>query len=552
DGDATFNSLADMLQNIPFKSDGPPSLAGISPHNNRTSIFAVYIQDDWHARAGLTLNLGLRYEMSTIPTEVQGKIANLPTIYTNPNTGPFNKVYFTSNPTTKNFEPRIGFAWDPFHNGKTSIRGGFGVFDVLPLPYELVINNAQTSPFAVTPTLVNPPQGSFPHELAGLFASPPSTNQTWNYVEPNPKRNYVYQWNFNVQRQITPNTSITLAYVGSRGLHNPFQIDDINTVFPTLTPAGYLFPNPVGSGTPLNPYVGGIQTTIWQSKAWYNSFQAEINKRLSHGFQVQASYTWSKTMDTSSGSFAGDNYAGDLSPTIPWWNLSIVKGLADFNVGRNLVLNGLWRIPTPTSFSGTAGWIARGWQVGGVLTLSDGVPVWPLWGVEGDPMGQLNFEPIGIEDRLTGGGCTSLISPGDVQYIKPQCLIVPIAPSQAFWAANCDPQPLLLLFNDPTKVSYPTCFNLMGNLGRNTVVGPGEANLDFSIVKDNPIKRFSESFDIQFRAEFFNILNRANFAPPVDNLEAIDSTGVQIPGFGTLDNTQTDPRDIQFALKIIW
>ena len=337
DGKATFKSLANFLKNIPRKVESPADPATITEHNNRDSIFGVYIQDDWKTRPGLTLNLGLRYEMSTIPTETQNKIANMPTVFANPGVctvtscPAFNKFYFASNPTTKNFEPRVGFAWDPFHNGKIAVRGGFGIFDALPLPYELTINNAQTSPFSTNVTLTNPGQGTFPHGIVPLITTPANTLLDWNYVEPNPKRNYVYQWNFNVQKQVSPNASVTLAYTGSRGIHNPFQSDDLNTVMPALTTAGYLFPNPVGSGVIdpnataivtgqlINANIGQMQTTIWQSKSWYNSLQAGFEKRMSHGVQLQVAFTWSKTMDTSSGSTAGDNFTGDLSAVLPAW-----------------------------------------------------------------------------------------------------------------------------------------------------------------------------------------------------------------------------------------
>ena len=589
-GSGNFSSIPNLLQDIAFKAGGPPDIAALTPHNNRTSIFAGYIQDDWKARPNLTLNLGLRYETMTIPTEVQNKIRNLPTILTNPgnctvtNCPGLNKFYFASNPTTKNFEPRVGFSWDPFHNGKTAVRGGFGVFDALPLPYQLVINNAQTSPYHVSATVFNPPQGAFPHGIPPLLLNPPSAAQSWNYVEPNLKRNYIYQWNFNVQRQLTGSTSITVAYAGSRSIHNPFQTDELNTVFPTRTSAGWLFPSPVGSGclpgppdctatdqalglppsfnaNPtgiisgllINPNVAEIQSTVWQSKAWYNGLQVEFDKRMSRELQFELSYTWSKTMDTSSGSFAGDNFAGDLSPTIPWWDLSIIKGLSDFHVGHNLVFNALWRPPTPKTLSGPVGWIARGWQVGGILELSDGVPFWPLIGNtgDGDMLGQLNSEPISLPNRLTGPGCSSQVNVGNVQYVKanpvtsvPSCLIVPVAPNPAYYAAHCDPH-----FGNAALLQ---CYNLLGNEGRNTIIGPGLANFDFSLVKDNYIPRISETFNIQFRAEFFNIFNRANFAPPVDNLEAFDPTGAAVPGFGQLTKTQTDPRDIQLALKISW
>ena len=405
DGSATFSGLSDFLANNVSIVAGPSNLAAISPHYNRDSIVGAYVQDDWHLHPNLTLNLGLRYEMATIPTEKNGRIANLPTITTDPADGLFNNLYFKSNPTLTNFEPRIGFAWDPFHNGKTAIRAGFGMFDVLPLPYELVINNAQTSPFHVTSTLRSPGQGLFPNNLT--FATEAAATQAWNYVQPNPGRNYIYQWNLNVQRQMRQDTMVTVAYAGSRGYHNPLQLDDINTVFPFHSAAGWLFPNPVGSGVIpadptsiapgqlINPDVSAIQTTLWTSRSWYDALQIAVDKRMSHGLGVRGSFTWAKNEDTSSGSFAGDNFASDATPTIPWWDQRITKGLADFAIKRNLVISALWSVPTPGSFLGPASWAAKGWELGGILQLSDGVPLWPLDGLEGDPNGSAQFRALG-------------------------------------------------------------------------------------------------------------------------------------------------------------
>jgi hypothetical protein len=533
-----------------------------------TSIPGVYFQDDWKVRPNLTLNLGLRYEMETIPTEKHGLIANLPSIWTNPTTENCSictNKNFDSNPTSKNFEPRVGFAWDPFKDGKTSVRGGFGLFDSLPLPFELALNNAQTSPGHVNVTAngcafngnVQPcvGQGEFPAvnaAVAAQFLNPaaaPIAGQTWNFVERKPHRNYIYQWNLNLQRQLPGDFSLTVAYAGSRGKHNPYQTDDLNIVFPTKVGNRWVWPSPVGSGclpgppdcsatdvalglpanfsvnptgiVPgllINPNVAGIQSTIWQSKSWYDALQVGLEKRMSHGLQAEVSFTWSKTMDTTSGSFAGDNFAGDLNPTIPWWDLKIIKGLSDFNVSRNLVVNLLWEVPTSASLHGPVGFIAKGWELGGILSLSDGVPVWPFT-IAGDFLGQLMSEPYDVLDRVPG---CSLINPssgrhGLLQYINPACFINPPAP------------------------------NVLGNTGRNIIVGPGLIDLDYSMVKNTKIPKISETFNVQFRAEFFNILNRANFAPPVNNLDILAG------GFGQLSpSTQTPPRDIQFGLKFIW
>src|SRR5438067_205053 len=569
DGSATFIDIPSFLQIIVHIAGSPPDVAAIKTHHNRTSVFAGYVQDDWKFRPSLTVNLGLRYEMETIPTETSGLIANMPTITTNPgacvspsNCPGMNKFSFPHNPTSKNFEPRIGFAWDPFHSGKTSVRGGFGIFDALPLPYELVINNAQTSPFHNVITIFACPQPpGVPCAAQGSFPKIPfpssfvASAQTWNYVDTNIKRNYIYQYNFSVQRQLTGSLALTVAYAGSRGIHNPFQIDDINTVFPTLTSGRWLFPNPVGSsvinpnatsvvpGQLINANVAAIQTTLWQSMSYYNALQVQVEKRMSHGLQVLSSFTWGRTMDTSSGSFAGDNFSADLSPTIPWWDLQIVRGLSDFNVSRNLTVNALWDIPTAHAFSGPAGWIVRGWQLGGIVQASSGVPLWPLDGVEGDPMGQLNSEPIAIPDRVAGCPLTFPSSGrhGNLQYINPACLINAQAPSASFYSTNCD-----------QRFAAPTCINLLGNLGRNAIIGPGLVNFDFSVVKNSKIPRISESFAVQFRAEFFNVFNHTNFAPPVDNLEALDASGNPVPGFGQIDATQVPNREIQFALKFTW
>jgi hypothetical protein len=359
-------------------------------------------------------------------------------------------------------------------------------------------------------------------------------------------------------------------------------MDDINTVYPYKTSAGWLFPNPVGSGclpkppdcsqtdvalglpstfsanptgiVPgllINPQTTAaqIQSTIFQAQSWYNSLQIRVDKKMSHGLQVGGSFTWGKSFDTTSSSFAGDNYANNISPIVPWWDQSIIKGLSDFNVTRNLVVNALWQIPTPASLTGPLGWVAKGWGVGGVLELSDGTPMWPLDGIEGDPMGQYDGAPLAIPDYVQGCQLTNPSSGrhGSLQYINPACFVNAVAPSQAFYDAappfGCD-----------KAFAFPTCINLLGHLGRNTVIGPGLINLDFSVVKDNHIRKLGEAFNIQFRAEMFNIMNRANFsAVPTSNLEALDSTGAPVDGFGTLGAPlQVPNREIQFALKVVW
>jgi hypothetical protein len=605
-GSAGFGVIDNFLQNMPFtvrEPTIPPFTAGNTKHYNRQSIFGVYVQDDWKMRPNLTINVGLRYEMATIPNEINGKFVLLQTLWSDPgncsedinglpqsNCSALAHSVFDKNPTLKNFEPRIGFSWDPFKTGKTSIRGGFGMFDVLPLPFMFGLNALQSSPSGAEVDLTNAStcptpvavataacplvQGSFIKGLGPAAAgiSPGGTGR-WQYTDRNPKRNYVMQWNFNVQRQLTANSSITVAYAGSRGLHNPFQTDTLNTCFPTKSSAGWLFPNPsipnscpaitspaptgIVPNTIVNPYVPGLLlSTAFFSQSWYRSLQVNYAKKMSHGLQYEVSFTWQRSLDNSSGSFAGDNYSSNPTAATPWWDGAITKGLSDFNISRNLTINWLYNIPTPRSFAGPAGWIARGWGVGGLLSLSDGVPMWPMGGLSTDPLGQNNSEPMSVLSLAPGCTTKNVVQPGNLQYLRPECFTYPVAPNAAFAAANCNQS---LPFGPNGATGTPasfgldplTCTNLLGNLPRNSIIGPGLFNIDMSLIKNNHIPKFGENFNVQFRAEFFNILNHTNYSPPTDNIVTMDPLAVD--GFGVIDQqTQVPMREIQFALKIIF
>jgi len=194
--------------------------------------------------------------------------------------------------------------------------------------------------------------------------------------------------------------------------------------------------------------------------------------------------------------------------------------------------------------------------VGGLLELSDGAPMWPLGGLAADPLGQNNSEPMDVLSLAPGCTTKNVVQPGNLQYLRPECFTYPLAPNAAFAAANCDQN---LPFGPKGAIGTPasfgldplTCTNLLGNLPRNSIIGPGLFNIDLSLIKDNHIARFGENFNIQFRAEFFNILNRTNYAAPTDNIDTMDPLAVD--SFGVIDQqTQVPMREIQFALKIVF
>ena len=533
-GAFTFGSLTSFLTNQPssFVGGVPGTL---SPRGIRQSLFGGYVQDDWRMRPNLTLNLGLRYETVTVPTEVQNKLAVLPTLTSSvPDLG---SPYF-QNPTKRDFEPRVGFSWDPFRNGKTAVRGAFGIFDALPLNYEFNQAETQSAPFSEQFSASNLAPGSFP---SGVTASGTAGLQlTSSYVEQHPHRNYVMIWNLNVQRQLSQNTTVMLGYVGNHGVHMLDRTDDADTVLPvSTTPEGLLFPFPAGSGTRLNPSVGAIIAEAWDGDSEYDALEAQVTKSMSHGFQVQGSYTWGKGIDTGSASVLGDPFTNSIS-SLFFFCKSCRRGLSDYNIAQTLVVNYLWSVPTPSRLGIIGSHVLGGWELGGIFTAETGVPITPLIG--GDPLGLSSTDPYDFPDRLTGPGCGgNPVNPGNVgNYIKLNCFAVPMATPAI--AAQCT----------PFSAVPGSCANLAGNAGRNSVIGPGLVNFDFSLFKNNYIKRISEAFNAQFRAEFFNILNRANFSTPFTNEALFDQTGTPIGGAGALSQTSTPAREIQFALKLIW
>jgi len=556
-GQYTFGGPLNGIRNFLINKPGRlTALSGSASRDLRQTIFGGYVQDDWRFRHNLTVNLGLRYEMATDETDAFGKLSVLQNFFTIPPTPKVDPTYHGGplfrNPTHRNFEPRVGFAWDPFSHGKTAVRGGFGMFDVLPLIYQNFNPQNLAAPITQRSIVGSPPAGSF-FNSAAVLAGAPGRFTGW-YAEQNPHRSYVMQWNLNVQQQITPTLTTMVGFVGSRGTHLPFFLDDANIVIPTLTSAGYVWPSPIGSGNPVNNNgLGSTHAIFFQANSFYDALQTAVSKSMGHGLQFQTSFTWGKSIDTSSASGLGDQFGNSVS-SMDWFDQRLTRARSDFNVGRTVNVSVTWKLPTTKSLPGPAAFLANGWELGSIFTASDGVPFTLTWGTGDDPAGTGSGDDYAFPDRLGGSGCATLTNPGNhAKYIKTECFSIPTAPNAQFWAANCDPAPPTL--GGPVDPASLQCFNKRGTAGRNIMDGPGLLNLNFSVNKDNYIRRISETFDVQFRAEMFNILNHANFQPPhTANGEAdvFDSTGALNSSVGVLTRTSTDAREIQFALKLIW
>jgi len=549
-GEFIFNSLSDFLTNQPasFTAGFPNSQIGRS---FRQTLFGAYVQDDWRTFSNLTLSMGLRYETVTVPSEVNGRLTSLRNLT---DSQPWCQTYapgcnpqntggtLFSNPTRRNFEPRVGFAWDPFHKGSPVISSGFGIFDVQPLLYEIQYSELFSAPFYLSGSATNLPAGSFPTGGYTIAAASP-TGLSQAYFEPHPKRNYVMQWNFTTQWRLPKNVSMKLGYVGSHGVHHIFRVRDANMVLPTLTSAGYLWPK--DPGTRLNPSVGSINAAFWEGDSSYNALVAQVQARFGRTGQIIGSYTWGKSIDTSSGSIAGDEYSNAISSPL-WFDTQLNRGQSDYDITHSLKIIYSWQIPSPKTLTGAEAWPLSGWQIGGVFEASTGVPFTAGFG--GDSLGVSSTDTNLNVPNVTAG--CSLVNRGNfANYINTNCFELP-PPTPAI-QANCDIVSTSTI--DPvTNQPEMWCRNLRGNLGRNLLIGPGRLDMNFTVFKNNFIPSVSSAFNVQFRAEFFNIFNHPNINAPLNNRNVFDSKGNVIGSAGLTDSTQTSPRNVQFAIKVIW
>jgi hypothetical protein len=512
-GQYSFGTIKKFLTNQPTSfSSGLPGL--VTPRDLRQLIFGVYFLEDMRLRSNLVLNLGLRYEMATVPTETRNRLTSLHSI--TDVTPVLGSPYF-SNPTLRNFEPRVGFSWSPYHDDKTAVRGAFGIYDVLPLTYEFQLVSILSAPFFESGTAGNLAAGTFPK--IGITLLTPNTLR-YLTIQARPPRNYVMQWNLNVQREVVKDLSLSVGYVGSHGVHQPFRSDDSNIVLPlTKTAQGYLWPTPAGSGTRVNPNVGQVSALYWVGSSLYDSLQVHLVKRMNYGLQFGASYTWAKNIDDGSSTLAGNAFGNSIS-SLFYFDSKLRRGLSDFDIRNNFVLNYIWQIAAGKSLSGAARWALGGWQFGGIYQASSGPPFTPL--IAGDPLGMLSAseDTYSYPDRLSGPGCGTGVNVGNpLHYIKTECFAAP---------------------NPITR---------LGNAGRNAIIGPGLSALDLSLVKNTQIR---QRFTAQFRFEVFNALNRSNFAPPINNNALFDAVGSSISTAGLIDQTATSSRQLQFGLKLIW
>ena len=515
-GQLRFRSLSDLLRFRVQDLQGA-SLDSDFQRGYRQWLLGLYAQDEFKFNRRLTLNFGLRYELPSSPTEVNGKVSNLRNVL-DPNVTVGAPLF---NPTHNNFAPRVGLAYDVTGDGKTAIRSGFGMFFDQPL-FSVYRNPIfRGLPFVNRGVIPGAQITSIPVD-SSRFKGADATTEVMAF---NLRPSYVMQYNLNIQRQVATNTVASLAYVGSRGV-NLFGQGDLNTAIPVHLADGRDF-WPEGSAR-RNPNFG-ITRTIYQGfNSFYNSMNASILKRFSQGLQLQGAYTFGKSIDERSGTSGRQEYENGQARALDPYNRRLDRARSNFDIRNSFVANGSWDLPFGRGLSGWTKQVADGWQLNSILTLSSGVPFGPF--VDGDPDRDGTDDSTARPDLVRG---VSLIPAG--------------GRSPDHW------------FN--LGAFTPPAVGFRGTAGRNIIYGPNLRMLDVSVVK---VFHVGERRTLQFRAEAFNLLNHANFDPP-SNAQDGEQIFTFVPAasgkpasfnptasVGQIFSTVTDSRELQFALKFVF
>ncbi len=531
-GQATFTSLQTFLQGAisSFLFDPAPT-----EMNWRSLLGAGYAQDTIRLSTRLTVTLGFRAEFTTGWNEAHGRAANY--TFTNGVISTQPRVadsLFTVNNAEFLPQPRMGVAWSPFST-KTVIRAGFGMYNDLQdaLGYRAdqnaPFNSTFTTPLTVAQLPINP---------AGPF--PAAAKLIPGGVQPDMQTPTLISYSLRIQQELSPNTSLTVGYVGSHGYHELIGID-ANEPFPVICPgspcpANYpaTFPSgiantPVPAGTyfvptttKANPAIANTWTWFSEGTSSYNALQIDVNRRLSAGLTLRGVYTFSKVLDDGDSLNATTSGGGPALASNPF-NLKADWGLGTFDIRHVAVVSGIYALPIGRGkrfFGGLEGFanaMASGWTVNSIVTLQGGFPFSP----------QLSYNPSNNGDTrnpvrpFANPAFTGPVILGNPkQWFNPAAFLAP-----ANTAANG---------------------GFYGNVGRDTLIGPGLATWDFSVLKETRIR---ERLNLQFRTELFNLLNRANFNQP--NAIVFTPSGVS-PTAGAITSTSTTSRQVQFGLKLLW
>jgi hypothetical protein len=501
-----FPSLQAFLQNRPV------SFIGLTPEGQfdrywRFTLFGIYAQDEWRVHPRVTLNGGLRYEFATMPEEKYGRDSALIDLMDPaPTPGPLYQ-----NPTYTNLSPRVGAAWDVGGDGRTAVRGGYGLY--------FNTNNHQN----LIVTVTNPP--ATPRVIISnpTFPEPPFERGIGNSIRPiqwdlqNPR---VHVWNASVQRELPYEAVVTVGYAGSRGLYL-LRSSDVNVAQPVVLPDGTPF---IPAGTPrLNPAFSTIEMKSSDGDSWYRALILDVRRRWRQGVSVQSSYTWSRSEDTTQASTFFSDATNGTTTAFPEFVPGYNKGPSDFDATHNWVLNFTVELPVARGLDGVGGAVLGGWQLSGIWQMRSGNPL-----------------TVFVAANRSRSQWNPSLGPG----------IGRDRPSYAPGRGSGD-----AVVGRPDMWFDPTAFVLQpagtfGNTGRGDFRGPNMRTLDLALVKNSRMGQLGGR-RVEVRLEVFNVLNRANFAPPALTVFSGQTDNeAPLASFGRIRSTTTSARQVQLGVRV--
>jgi len=553
-GGLSFPDVASFLAGI------PSNLTAITPgsllhHFYVFNTLGFYAQDDFRVMQRLTLNWGLRYEFTTTPRESHGHNYRFLNVQTDATTtqGPIMR-----NASLKNFSPRIGFAWDVTGKGNTSLRGGVGVYyDVGNIGSALNNQARALPPFTTSSNAQNTTGQVITLPLTFSPADAGREIASFNYNSGQP---YLLQYNLTGERQLPGNMALSVSYVGSRG-RNLFTIREFNWNIPLSVTNGIEFWGPDPSIlTRVNPNWGTAAMVTAGADSWYNSLQVEVTKHVSHGLEFQGTYTWSQSLDTAQAqqysNDCGINAPGSTHGVDPIFPIHD-KGPSCTDEPHDFSLNVLYRFPNIASDNFAAKFL-DGWWIGNIVSIQSGLAFAP------NVVGLISNSGVFAGDQGDRPNLVTTANLAGAKAVNPNAVVYNHGTIYAGGNANqwFNPNMFTLVgqkqtapcpSNDPANLLSMCSFGYLGDAGRDMLRGPGLRTWDFSLGKDSALGFLGEAGKLQFRAEFFNILNHPNFGLPNGTIFAGSITNeTPLGNAGQITYTNTTSRQVQFALKIVF
>jgi hypothetical protein len=569
----------------------PPFKGNFLERNWWYNTLGFYYQDDWRATNRLTLNLGIRYEFRTDVTDSDGRLSAL--------RDPLTSAQFTigpimTNPTYRNWSPRVGFAYDVFGTGKTSIRGGFGIYyDVANLGALLTQNPTGTLPWVANTTAtwkassgpVTLPLSCVAPCVGAIAASGAAVGKSLQNANYNAKSPHSLQFNLTGEQQLPGSIGVSVSYVGTRGI-NLWQAGEGNPVVPASFDANgrpiYNVTNGLagcqnsvliigGANTfapnafpcRANPYFGSSQLFSNFGESWYNGAQLVVTKRVTSGLSFQAVYTYSKSQDDTQGTRFNDDCGGNsgapfadnpFNPKQSW-------SLSCYDITHVMNANVLYHLPNLKS-EGVLSKITNGWWFASIVQIQGGPPFTPLINTD------RSFSGVITQSNIMHASINTVAQ--TVTFCNGSPVAAGSLCSTPLQTVNFVPfDKNTVITNNPNQWFNPLMFGepplgQLGNVPRNFLRQPGLTNWNLSLVKDTKVPWLGEAGSAQFRAEVFNVTNTANFqmlgisttsagvfaGTTAANTAAGGDIQPPLATAGLITNTSTTSRQIQFALRL--